>query len=67
MLFGVLADSNSYDTETIVDGIVDVEVNSQSNSQNVYNINGVYVGSSLKNLAPGVYIVDGKKVVVTNR
>lgn len=57
----------SYDTETIVDGIVDVEVNSQSNSQKVYNINGVYVGSSLKNLIPGVYIVDGKKVVVTNR
>lgn len=57
----------SYDTETIVDGIVDVEVNSQSNSKNVYNINGAYVGSSLKNLAPGVYIVDGKKVVVTNR
>ena len=57
----------SYDTETIVDGIVDVEVNSQSNSQKVYNINGAYVGSSLKNLAPGVYIVDGKKVVVTNR
>lgn len=56
----------SYDTETIVDGIVDVEVNSQSNSQKVYNINGVYVGSSLKNLTPGVYIVDGKKVVVTN-
>lgn len=57
----------SYDTETIVDGIVDVEVNSQSNSQKVYNINGVYVGSSLKNLTPGVYIVSGKKVVVTNR
>lgn len=57
----------SYDTETIVDGIVDVEVNSQSNSQKVYNINGVYVGSSLKSLTPGVYIVDGKKVVVTNR
>lgn len=57
----------SYDTETIVDGIVDVEVNSQLNSQKVYNINGVYVGSSLKNLTPGVYIVDGKKVVVTNR
>lgn len=57
----------SYDTETIVDGIVDVEVNSQSNSQKVYNINGAYVGSSLKNLAPGVYIVSGKKIVVTNR
>lgn len=57
----------SYDTETIVDGIVDVEVNSQLNSQKVYNINGVYVGSSLKNLTPGVYIVSGKKVVVTNR
>lgn len=57
----------SYDTETIVDGIVDVEVNSQSNIQKVYNINGVYVGSSLQNLTPGVYIVDGKKVVVTNR
>lgn len=57
----------SYDTETIVDGIVDVEVNSQSNSQKVYTINGVYVGSSLKNLTPGVYIVSGKKVVVTNR
>lgn len=57
----------SYDTETIVDGIVDIEVNSQSNSQKVYNINGVYVGSSLKSLTPGVYIVDGKKVVVTNR
>lgn len=57
----------SYDTETIVDGIVDVEVNSQSNSQKVYNINGVYVGDNLQNLASGVYIVDGKKVVVTNR
>lgn len=57
----------SYDTETIVDGIVDVEVNSQSNRQKVYNINGVYVGSSLQNLASGVYIVNGKKVVVTNR
>ena len=57
----------SYDTETIVDGIVDVEVNSQSNSQKVYNINGVYVGSSLQNLTPGVYIVSGKKVVVTKR
>lgn len=57
----------SYDTETIVDGIVDVEVNSQSNSQKVYNINGVYVGNSLQYLAPGVYIVNGKKVVVTNR
>lgn len=57
----------SYDTETIVDGIVDVEVNSQSNSQKVYNINGVYVGDNLRNLTLGVYIVDGKKVVVTNR
>lgn len=57
----------SYDTETIVDGIVDVEVNSQSNSQKVYNINGVYVGDNLQNLTPGVYIVSGKKVVVTNR
>lgn len=57
----------SYDTETIVDGIVDVEVNSQSKSQKVYNINGVYVGDNLRNLAPGVYIVDGKKVVITNR
>lgn len=56
----------SYDTETIVDGIVDVEVNSQSNSQKVYNINGVYVGDNLRNLTPGVYIVSGKKVVVTN-
>lgn len=57
----------SYDTETIVDGIVDVEVNSQLNSQKVYNINGVYVGDNLRNLTPGVYIVDGKKVVITNR
>ena len=57
----------SYDTETIVDGIVDVEVNSLSNSQTVYNINGVYVGDNLQNLTPGVYIVSGKKVVVTNR
>lgn len=57
----------SYDTETIVDGIVDVEVNSQSNSQKVYNINGVYVGDNLQNLTPGVYIVSGKKIVVTNR
>lgn len=57
----------SYDTETIVDGIVDVEVDSQSNRQKVYNINGVYVGDNLQNLASGVYIVNGKKVVVTNR
>lgn len=57
----------SYDTETIVDGIVGVEVNSQSNRQKVYNINGVYVGDNLQNLTSGVYIVNGKKVVVTNR
>ena len=57
----------SYDTETIVDGIVDVEDNSQSNRQKVYNVNGVYVGDNLQNLTSGVYIVDGKKVVVTNR
>ena len=57
----------SYDTETIVDGIVDVEDNSQSNRQKVYNVNGVYVGDNLQNLTSGVYIVDGKKVAVTNR
>lgn len=54
---------------TITDGISTLHYPSQSHGRTsqshgrIYTIDGRYVGTSLEALAPGIYIVDGKKVV----
>ena len=47
-------------------GIVDVNTNENAgvNNNKVYGINGQYIGTSLKNLPKGIYIMNGQKFVV---
>lgn len=40
-------------------------INAESlNGKNIYNLNGVKVGNSIENLSNGIYIIDGKKVMI---
>lgn len=49
----------------IVDGINSVKAVSKENADNrVFNLNGQFVGTSLTGLQKGIYIQNGKKVVV---
>lgn len=41
-----------------------VPATTESETINVYNVNGVFMGNSVKGLAKGIYIVNGKKYVV---
>ena len=51
--------------EDVTDGIADVNTEvDQTTDNRVYNINGQYVGTSLDGLQKGVYIQNGKKVIV---
>ena len=51
--------------EDVTDGIADVNTEADQTTDNrVYNINGQYVGTSLDGLQKGVYIQNGKKVIV---
>lgn len=50
------------DSEIVTTGIEDVNVAAKNNGK-VYDLNGRYVGNSLENLAPGLYIQNGRKVV----
>ena len=60
MMFGMDM-SQDYETTSIkVDG---VEIMNTSNG-NIYSLNGQYVGNSLDGLSKGVYIQNGKKIVV---
>lgn len=45
-------------------GIEDLVINSAKANGRVYNLNGQYVGNSLNGLQPGLYIQNGKKIVV---
>lgn len=45
-------------------GIEDLVIDSAKANGRVYNLNGQYVGNSLNGLQPGIYIQNGKKVVV---
>lgn len=49
-----------------VDGIINItdNVKSGNHSDKVYTIDGRYVGTSLDNLRPGIYIRNNKKIVV---
>ncbi len=44
-------------------GISNISTTSKENNGKVYTIDGRYVGNSLENLAPGIYIQNGRKVV----
>lgn len=47
-----------------ITGIENVVINTEGeNNKNVYNLSGQLVGTSLKNLPKGVYVVNGKKIV----
>ena len=48
----------------ILNIITNVEGKAASEASKVYNLQGVVVGLSLKNLPKGVYIWNGRKVVV---
>ena len=48
----------------ILNIITNVEGKAASEAGKVYNLQGVVVGLSLKNLPKGVYIWNGRKVVV---
>lgn len=52
----------AYDNTT--DGIGQVETAKQTLQGKVFNLNGQLVGSSTEGLAKGVYIVNGKKVII---
>lgn len=45
-------------------GIEDLVIDGIKANGRVYNLNGQYVGNSLNGLQPGIYIQNGKKVVV---
>lgn len=45
-------------------GIEDLEIDGVKANGRVYNLNGQYVGNSLNGLQPGLYIQNGKKIIV---
>ena len=51
----------TYDGTT---GIDQVETGKKALQGKVFNLNGQYVGTSTEGLAKGVYIVNGKKVII---
>ena len=51
----------TYDSTT---GIDQVETTKKALQGKVFNLNGQYVGTSTAGLAKGVYIVNGKKVII---
>ena len=52
----------SYDTNPT--GINQVEAVKQSLQGKVFNLNGQFIGTSTEGLAKGIYIVNGKKVII---
>ncbi|NPD90984.1 hypothetical protein [Xylanibacter muris] len=51
----------TYDNGTGMDGIYD---NTKDEQVRIYNLNGQYIGSAIDNLPKGVYIINGKKILV---
>lgn len=48
-------------TDYVVTGIVSVDANAQNNNENIYTLEGVRVNNSARK---GVYIMNGKKVII---
>lgn len=57
----------SYNADSETTSIVATDANLQPKDHKVYNISGMYVGDSNYDLMPGTYIVDGKKVLISNQ
>ena len=55
--YGVVPDSGS------ATGVEDIVIEGEKDST-VYNLNGVKVGDSVNGLTPGIYVVNGKKLLV---
>lgn len=66
--FSVPNDVNNEKLKAVIDGtttgIEDLVVDGVKANGRVYNLNGQYVGNSLYGLQPGLYIQNGKKIVV---
>lgn len=57
----------SYNADSEATDIIAIDANLQPKDHKVYNISGMYVGDSNCDLMPGTYIVDGKKVLISNQ
>lgn len=66
--FSVPNDVNTKQLKAVIDGtttgIEDLVIDGVKANGRVYNLNGQYVGNSLNGLQPGIYIQNGKKIVV---
>lgn len=51
----------AYEASSIKEKSVDFD---SKKTYDVYNLNGVLIGNSIDNIAPGIYIINGKKVIV---
>lgn len=49
-------------TISLSDGVTSIKVNKEPSQ--IYNLNGVKMGNGLNNLTPGIYLINGKKVMV---
>lgn len=45
-------------------GIENVEASEKKTDGRVYSISGQYVGNTVEGLSKGVYVVNGKKIVI---
>lgn len=66
--FSVPNDVNTKQLKAVIDGtttgIEDLVIDGVKANGRVYNLNGQYVGNSLNGLQPGLYIQNGKKIVI---
>lgn len=66
--FSVPNGVNTKQLQAVIDGtttgIEDMVIDGVKANGRVYNLNGQYVGNSLNGLQPGIYIQNGKKIVV---
>lgn len=66
--FLVSIDTNPTNVKAVIDGVAngieDLVIDGVKANGRVYNLNGQYVGKSLNGLQPGLYIQNGKKIVV---
>lgn len=66
--FLVSKDTNPTNVKAVIDGVAngieDLVIDGVKANGRVYNLNGQYVGKSLNGLQPGLYIQNGKKIVI---
>lgn len=66
-LFGIQEiESRLAPLATAIKGIIDNGINTQQKGSGVYTLQGVKLGNNADNLKNGLYIINGKKVIVNN-